>query len=243
LQVLAGEDNEITRTVVRDMLQKGAHRVTEANDGRAGVTAALSRRFDLILMDISMPVMDGRAATRAIRRGAGPSAHTPIIALTANAMQDEQTNFLADGMDGILTKPLTKAALADVLGRHTSPALPAALVVLSPQVLDRKHNGETRELLGESGYARMSGLFIDELEKFMRWLDDPASQDLEALAPQCHKFAGSAAVFGATALHQHLKKMEDAAKQDNDSAVSTLRSELPAIWQATRALVECSSSA
>lgn len=237
LQVLVVEDNEINRTVVRDMLEKGGHRVTEANDGRAGVTAALSRRFDLILMDISMPVMDGRTATRAIRRGTGPSAHTPIIALTANAMQEEQVNFLADGMDGVLTKPLTKAALADVLGRHTGAVQPATPQAAAPQVLDSEHNAETREILGESGYARMSGVFVEEVEQFILWLDDPASHDLSALAPQCHKFAGSAAVFGATALHTQLKEMETAAKQGNESAVMALRSKLPAIWKATRALV------
>ncbi|WP_386682669.1 ATP-binding protein [Loktanella sp. R86503] len=237
LQVLVVEDNEINRTVVRDMLEKSGHRVTEANDGRAGVTAALSRRFDLILMDISMPVMDGRAATRAIRRGTGPSIHTPIIALTANAMQEEQTNFLADGMDGILTKPLTKAALAEVLGRHTTATPPEVQTAPAQHILDHKHNGETRELLGKSGYARLSGLFVDEVEQLLRWLDQPEAQDETELAQRCHKFAGSAAVFGATALHQQLKDMETAAKQGDGKAVKALNSKLPAIWQATRTLI------
>jgi CheY-like chemotaxis protein/HPt (histidine-containing phosphotransfer) domain-containing protein len=243
LQVLVVEDNEINRTVVRDMLEQGSHHVTEANDGRAGVTAAQTRRFDLILMDISMPVMDGRAASRAIRQGTGPSSHTPIIALTANAMLEERENFLIDGMDGILTKPLSKAALADTLHAHTGAAqatvsVAAPATAKSPvQVIDQSHNAETRQVLGDEGYARLSARFVQEVDQFIVWLDSPDAQDLTVLAAECHKFAGSAAVFGAAALQTQLKDIETTAKRGEDSTVAALRDALPAIWADTRTVV------
>ena len=108
--VLLIEDNEINRIVAREMLEADGHTVTEAHDGLQGVHTAQSKNFDLILMDISMPVMDGRTATRTIRSGQGASADTKIVALTANAMEEERKSFKEDGMNGILTKPLTKAA-------------------------------------------------------------------------------------------------------------------------------------
>lgn len=122
LKVLLVEDNEINRIVARGMLQAEGHTVVEAHDGEKGVEASKATRFDLILMDISMPIMDGRAATRAIRGQSGASQDTMIIALTANAMIEEQSEFLKDGMNGVLTKPLSRDALRDLLHEVASAA-------------------------------------------------------------------------------------------------------------------------
>lgn len=122
LKVLLVEDNEINRIVARGMLQAEGHTVVEAHDGKQGVEASKSTRFDLILMDISMPVMDGRAATRAIRGQSGASQDTMIVALTANAMIEEQSEFMNDGMNSILTKPLSRDALRELLQQISSAA-------------------------------------------------------------------------------------------------------------------------
>ena len=114
-KVLVVEDNEINRQVARGMLEFLGHDVTEAKDGKAGVELANTEKFDLILMDISMPIMDGRAATRAIRTGNGPSADVPIVGLTANVMAHERAAFLVDGMDDIISKPVTRDTLATLL--------------------------------------------------------------------------------------------------------------------------------
>ena len=115
LKVLLVEDNQINRIVAREMLQSDGHTVTEAHDGKQGADIAQTDRFDLILMDISMPVMDGRTATRLIRSQSGASAAAKIIALTANINAQERIKFVQDGMNGIITKPLSRDALRTVL--------------------------------------------------------------------------------------------------------------------------------
>lgn len=118
LEVLLVEDNEINRMVAREMLRAEGHHVTDAHNGQIAVAMAQQTVFDLILMDISMPVMDGRAATRAIRAGGGPSAQVPIVALTANAVAEEQQAFLSDGMNDVLTKPLSREGLVSLVARY-----------------------------------------------------------------------------------------------------------------------------
>ena len=229
LQVLVVEDNEINRTVVRDMLQAGGHHVTEAEDGQRGVQEAQLKRFDLILMDISMPVMDGRAATRAIRQGDGPSAQSPIVALTANAMKEEQEAFMADGMNGILMKPLSKAALADVLATHQGHEPDAAT-----PLIDHDHNAEMRDVLGDDGYARLLVRFTQEAEDVLVWLQQATDAELTEIAAQSHKVAGSAAFFGAKALQEQLKGIETAAKAGDRDTVTALVAGLDGTWAQSR---------
>ena len=128
LRVLAAEDNAVNRAVVRAFLERAGHNVIFAEDGRD----ALARfdqegPFDVVLMDISMPVLDGLQATKALRdRG----VITPVIALTAHAMASQKTEFLSDGFDGYLSKPLRQevldAELARVVGAFLKKANDAA---------------------------------------------------------------------------------------------------------------------
>ena len=229
LRVLVVEDNEINLTVVRDMLEADGHHVTAAEDGQRGVEEASLRRFDLILMDISMPVMDGRAATRAIRQGGGPSARTPIVAVTANAMKEEQMAFIADGMNGILTKPLSKAALADMLATQQGHDHAAGAACL-----DVAHNAEMRAVLGQDGYATLVVRFAQEVDDQLDWLRQAGEADLPEIAVQSHKIAGSAALFGATALNEQLKWIERAAKSRDRDRVTALVADLEDLWPATR---------
>ena len=121
LDVLVVEDNEINLQVARSMLTREGHKVTCAPDGRQGVDMAALRRFDLIFMDISMPELDGLEATRLIRAGGGPSAETPIIALSANVLPQDKEKFRSAGMEAFLGKPLTLDALRRALCTVRSP--------------------------------------------------------------------------------------------------------------------------
>jgi CheY-like chemotaxis protein len=94
-QVLVVDDNPINLTIASVMLERAGYRVERATDGVEAVRAAAHTRYDAILMDIQMPEMDGIAATRVIRQGPGPSRHTPIIAITANAMVGMSDEYLA----------------------------------------------------------------------------------------------------------------------------------------------------
>jgi PAS domain S-box-containing protein len=111
IAILLVEDNVTNRLVARTMLTRLGAGVDEAEDGVAGLEAARSGAYDLILMDIQMPHMDGVTATRAIRGLVGPPARVPIIGLTANVMVHQRAEYLAAGMDGVVAKPISPANL------------------------------------------------------------------------------------------------------------------------------------
>ena len=117
LNVLVADDNVINREVASAMLEQLSCRVVIAEDGRAAVEHGRTGNFDVILMDCQMPVMDGYAATDAIRREESTrgSSPTTIIALTANALTRDRERCLAAGMDSFLAKPFTQAQLAQIL--------------------------------------------------------------------------------------------------------------------------------
>jgi len=117
-KVLLAEDNPINALLARSLLEREGCSVTRATTGHEAVEAAQSGVFDLILMDLRMPGLDGRAATRALRaRG----CRTPIIALTADAFEEDRRACLAAGMDDFLAKPLEPAVLRAMLRRWTRP--------------------------------------------------------------------------------------------------------------------------
>jgi len=116
-RVLVAEDNAVNRMVVRQMLQRLGAYVEEAMDGESAVAAVAAGGFDLVLMDLQMPRLDGLDAVRAIRAAPGPGRTVPIVALTANAFEDQRQACFAAGMDDYLTKPLRLAALDDILRR------------------------------------------------------------------------------------------------------------------------------
>ncbi len=116
LSVLVAEDIEINRKLAEAFLTVGGHAVRFAGDGAEAVRMASENSFDLILMDIMMPVMDGLEATRRIRALASPArARVPIVAVTANSQQNVRDACEAAGMDGFVAKPLTRDLLETVL--------------------------------------------------------------------------------------------------------------------------------
>jgi CheY-like chemotaxis protein len=132
LAILVAEDNEINALLAKSLLERLGHRPTMATTGDAAVEAWLAAQaadapYDLLLMDLHMPGSDGVAATRRIRaleteRGAW---RTPIIALTANALEEDRESCLSAGMDGFLTKPLDRERLAAALATAAGKALAA----------------------------------------------------------------------------------------------------------------------
>jgi CheY-like chemotaxis protein len=121
LDVLVAEDAAPSRTLLRIMLNARGHVVAEAENGAAALAAARSRPFDLILMDVQMPLMDGLAAARFIRGLPEPVASTPIVAVTADAFEDQRLQCLEAGIDDVIVKPFTDEALGAVLARWGHP--------------------------------------------------------------------------------------------------------------------------
>ena len=127
LNVLLAEDNPVNQLVASAILQKRGHRVTIAKDGREAVAQATTSRFDVILMDVQMPEMNGLEATAALReREAEGTERVPIIALTAHAMQGDGERCLAAGMDAYLTKPVQAGKLIAVVERLGAQPEPVA---------------------------------------------------------------------------------------------------------------------
>jgi len=117
LSVLLAEDNGVNRKVAAALLQKWGHMVTAVADGQEAVEAVQAAVFDVVLMDVQMPGMDGLEATRFIRAMDGPVAKLPIIALTANAMPADQQRCLEAGMDDYVSKPIDHERLYAALER------------------------------------------------------------------------------------------------------------------------------
>jgi CheY-like chemotaxis protein len=127
LRVLLAEDNEVNQKFAVRVLEHGKHTVVVVNNGRQAVDEVSANSFDLILMDVQMPEMDGLSACREIReRERHRDRRTPIIALTANASAEDRAKCLAAGMDGYVTKPVRSALLLAEMRRLLAETQPTA---------------------------------------------------------------------------------------------------------------------
>ena len=132
LRLLLAEDGLVNQTVARRLLEKYGHSVTVVNDGGEALQALEEANFDVVLMDVQMPVLDGFAATAEIRRReSGTGEHIPIVAMTAHAMKGDRERCLAGGMDGYVSKPIRSrelfGAIAEVLSPIAATSTPAAI--------------------------------------------------------------------------------------------------------------------
>jgi CheY-like chemotaxis protein len=142
LRILLAEDNATNRLVLSRMLIRLGHHVTEAIDGLEAVEAVAGRAFDLVLMDVMMPELDGLAAASRIRGMAGPAGQVKIIGLSADTMHASRQAYLAAGMDGFASKPITAARLAEAIAtvrpNQTAPAAPDGASMIRPLVAENR---------------------------------------------------------------------------------------------------------
>ena len=235
--ILIVEDNEINRVVLREMLEAENHIVTEAVNGREGVEKAATTAFDMILMDISMPVMDGMIATQQIRAGNGPSSRSPIIAVTAHALASEIADFERVGIDGYVSKPINRKDLRVIIGTGVAPKLPSASRRGTP--INADHLAALRTDIGAELVHDIISRFLEEGEAAVNALIASDKGDAAEVARIAHQLAGSAGLVGAASLHAHLSSLETAAKTGADchaieKAVAVSRE----IWQETRAVLQ-----
>jgi signal transduction histidine kinase/CheY-like chemotaxis protein len=124
LRILVADDNSINQVVVSRMLERAGHIVAIATDGQEAAMMCSAGRFDMVLMDIQMPVLDGFEATARIREmERAKGIHTPLIALTANAMYGDRERCLLAGMDGYISKPVSRDVLLDTIARFAPTGL------------------------------------------------------------------------------------------------------------------------
>lgn len=125
LRVLLAEDNVVNQRLAARLLEKQGHMVVIAGDGVKALEALERDHFDVVLMDVQMPVMDGVEATAAIREKEKASGdHIPIVAMTAHAMAGDRQRFLESGMDGYVSKPVHSHELFEAIETVLSPAAP-----------------------------------------------------------------------------------------------------------------------
>jgi CheY-like chemotaxis protein len=207
LRVLVAEDNSVNQRLLSTILEKQGHSVTLVANGREAVAAVGGATFDVVLMDVQMPEMDGFEASASIRAGEKETGqHVPIVALTAHALKGDREACLASGMDDYLSKPVRASELLDVISRLSGDAKEAPLVSGQPstsrpsfapaEILDRV--GGDRELLRE-----LVDLFVAQaprsLAEIRRCVEAGDARGLERAA---HLVRGSAATFGAGAVSE-----------------------------------------
>lgn len=224
-RVLVVEDNLMNQTYIGSLLTKWNIAYTLASDGKKAVEEAKNKVFDLILMDIQMPIMDGYEATVAIRNTHNLNQYTPIIALTASAMLDHKNTALEVGMNDFLTKPFEPNQLLALLRRYPSTPAPAEQSS-KPDVdlqLDRRR---LQELYGtDMSYAsEMFSLFLTDIVPEI--LELPAlcqTKKWPELARMAHKLKPAFGMVGLTQLEVKMAYVEKTAARGREH--SQLRAE------------------
>ncbi|MGZ3182647.1 MAG: PAS domain S-box protein [Telluria sp.] len=190
LRILLAEDNPVNQRLAVRLLQKMGHRVTLVDNGFSALDAALHGGFDLILMDVQMPGMDGLTVTRQLRQHEAPrGAHVPVVAMTARAMQGDRERCLEAGMDDYLAKPVDAARLRQALARF-APAPACAL----PDWRDA-----LQRLDGDAAlFLELAGLFLADGPGMLAELNEALARgDRAASERAAHSLKGVLANFGA----------------------------------------------
>lgn len=218
-RVLLAEDSETNAAVVSSMLAKLGINPEIVSDGAAAVQAVDSGLYDLIIMDVGMPVMDGLEASRLIRAGGHA---VPIIALTAHALPENREQTRAAGMNGFLTKPIRLKALSRELEKWLPRAEAAHHPVLENDVIDEAWDGDA------AGYAFVLRIFLGEVKSRLQGIGDHMNAgDMASLEHEAHTIKGGASNIGAGALAHAAARLEQACSADGqDGAVNSLVTEL-----------------
>ena len=229
LSVLVVEDNEINAIVVEGFLDHMGHEVTVVPTGEAAVEAVQSQPVDVVLMDISLPGIDGVEATRRIRNlDRSACSELPIIAMSAHVFQNEIAHVLDAGMNAFVGKPVSPERLAEalaqvVLRRKREAVVPVghALedgrhVVLNPGVLDDDYT-----ILGPDKTGRMVDAFFHSATRKVEQLAHAVTdEDWSTVAYIAHNLKGSAASLGLSALESRACKLEVCAKKEAGSEIA-----------------------
>jgi CheY-like chemotaxis protein/HPt (histidine-containing phosphotransfer) domain-containing protein len=214
LHILLVEDSTDNRTITMAYLQDTPYRIDIAENGAIAYTKFTAGRYDLVLMDRQMPVMDGLAATRAIREWeqANHQPPTPIIALTASALKGDQEKFVAAGCTAYLTKPIKQAVLLQAIKEHSEGARPSS----------KEENGrkDTIVVRANPEFADLVPAFLqNRSEDVITMLDALDRGDFESVASLGHGMKGAGGSWGFQAITDIGAALELAAESaDNDAS-------------------------
>jgi signal transduction histidine kinase/CheY-like chemotaxis protein len=253
LHILVAEDNHVNQRVATRTLEKMGHSVVVANNGCEALALLPSQTFDLVLMDIQMPELDGIAATRRLRETERHSnTHIPVIAMTAHAMRGDRERCIEAGMDGYVSKPVNTAQLraaitlavpswggSDVIEDYSAPESESGCS--SANVWDAS---ETREKLGgdEQLFQDVMRIFLEESERHLAKLRRAIAEgQAEVIEKAAHSLKGELGYMGAPQVVQKARNLEEMGRRgDVDQAVSlfvALESDLSVLVSGVRALI------
>jgi len=232
-QVLCVDDNPANLLLVKTLLGDMGADVVAVDNGPAALEAVKQHSFDLVLMDVQMPGMDGRQTTEAIRQWeqASSSAPLPIVALTAHALANEKRSLLQSGLDDYLTKPISDRQLAQVVLKWTGLALrsqPQRIAEASPtaeqslKVLDQEEG--LRLAAGKADLADdMLGMLLQSLEGDRRTIREARlAGDRQALIERVHRLHGATRYCGVPQLRNACQQSETLLKQNHPDSEAAL---------------------
>jgi two-component system sensor histidine kinase/response regulator len=238
--VLLVEDNEINQKVAKRFLEGFGCTVSIAEDGARAVQSVQQQRFDLVLMDMQMPVMDGLTATRLIRKQEGSLLHTPIVALTADALAEQRERCLAEGMDGYLTKPVDLEQLRQVIAKYCRARLAvesmadkpivdellATSQMLAPPVHVTRYvdlEQFIKVVGGDGDFAReLATLYIESAQQtYAEILAASQQGDRAQVARAAHRLRGSSANIFAESMSELCERLEQQAADQSDTQLQS----------------------
>jgi signal transduction histidine kinase/DNA-binding response OmpR family regulator len=254
--VLLVEDYPVNQMVATRMLERSGYRVDAVNNGREAVEAVSNIPYGAVLMDVQMPEMDGYEATAEIRRREESGRHTPIIAMTADAMQGDRERALASGMDDYLAKPVKHEELETVLERWIPHPEQESLEQMSDGAAEANEDAPALDLSvlesrrgpqrdGEPDkLARIVGLFIDDvplrLEELRQAVESGEAQKVEETA---HMLKGGTGYMGAVQMAKICARIQGLGASGELSHVPELLDELEAEFKRIRPALEAAVTA
>jgi signal transduction histidine kinase/CheY-like chemotaxis protein len=237
-RVLLAEDNLVNQRLVVTMLEKRRHSVVVVADGREAIVALEGERFDVVLMDMQMPKMDGfQAATEIRKREIGSGRHVPIVALTAFAMRDDRERCLNAGTDAYLAKPFSAAELMETIERLlVVPVVQEAPVAAVPgnQTFDRP--ALLARLDGDqSALEEIVAAFLEDCPRLVDSLRESVrARSAQALSAAAHALNGALSAVSADRAAEVARKLEQMGREGNISGVEPIQDALEAELAALR---------
>jgi two-component system sensor histidine kinase/response regulator len=236
LRILLAEDNKVNQLFATKLLGKMGHHVDVVENGHQAVDAVRHADYDVVLMDVQMPELDGMEATRQIRALAPPKCDVAIIALTAHAMAGAREHYLAAGMNDYVSKPIQSdllrsklAALASAAPPHRAIAgtAPSPAAIAGTASLDLAKLAALEELFEGDDLREYVTMFLVNTEERLVHLREASERaDLPAMAREAHKLVGTAGSVGAMRVHELAVAVEAAAKAGEGDAAHRLASDL-----------------
>lgn len=227
-QILVVEDNSTNQLVLTKMLERAGHRCDVAENGEIAVSRVQSQNYDLVFMDVSMPIMDGLAATRAIRALGGNYTTLPIIAMTAQSMQGDRERCLGAGMNDYLSKPVNRDLLLQMLEHwlvqngsraESKTAVKAKEKPEESDGLDWTVLQQMAEDIGEDTVGRLLETFMQDMtSRLIRLHAAVAGDDWTTVRHEAHTLKSSAASCGLTQFSSQMAAIEKALELSDTAA-------------------------